>query len=51
MYFLEKVKTALQNPENHKALLKDPVGAQYRTMALVSLETLDMIFVNQNSQT
>ena len=26
MYFLEKVKTALQNLENHKVLLKDPVG-------------------------
>ena len=26
MYFLEKVKTALQNLENHKVLLEDPVG-------------------------
>ena len=26
MYFLEKVKTALQNVENDKVLLKDHVG-------------------------
>ena len=26
MSFLEKVKTALQNPETHMVLLKDPVG-------------------------
>ena len=26
MYFLEKVKTAMQNLDNHKVLLKDPVG-------------------------
>ena len=26
MYFLEKVKTALQNLENYKVLLKEPVG-------------------------
>ena len=26
MYFLERVKTALQNLENQKVLLKDPVG-------------------------
>ena len=30
--FLENVKTALQNPNIHKVLLKDPVGAQWRTM-------------------
>ena len=27
MYFVEKVKTALQNLENHKVLLKGPVGS------------------------
>ena len=26
MYFLDKVKTPLQTPENHKVHLKDPVG-------------------------
>ena len=26
MYFLEKVKTTLQNLKNHNVLLKDPVG-------------------------
>ena len=26
MYFLEKVKTALKNLENHKVLSKEPVG-------------------------
>ena len=31
--FLGMVKTALQNPENHKVLLKDPEGAQLMTMA------------------
>ena len=30
MYFLEKVKTALQNLKNHKVLLKDPVGPNER---------------------
>ena len=48
MYFLEKVKTALQNLENPKVLLKDPVGPNegpWLVMlgaALVSLESLDM---------
>ena len=52
MYFLEKVNTALQNLENHKVLLKDPLGPNegpWLVMALlgeaiVSLQSLDMIF-------
>ena len=51
MYFLEKVKTALQKLENHKVLLKDPMKDHGRSWtllgsALVSLdlESLDMIF-------
>ena len=27
MYFVEKVKTALQNLESHKVLVKNPVGS------------------------
>ena len=49
---IEKVKTGLQNPENHKVRLKEPVGPNegpWLVMdpvgaALVSLEYLDMIF-------
>ena len=52
MYFLEKVKTALQNLENPKVLLKDPVGPMKDHgwswtlfgAPLVSQEYLDMIF-------
>ena len=52
MYFLEKVNTALQNLENHKVLLKDPVrpneGHDWSWTllgaALVSFESLDVIF-------
>ena len=31
MYFLEKINTALQNLENLKVLLKDPVGSNEGT--------------------
>ena len=51
MYFIEKVKMALQNLENHKVLLKDPVRPNEGPWlvidpveaAVVSLESLDMI--------
>ena len=52
MNIFEKVKTALQNLENHKVLLKDPVGPNEGPWlfmdpvgaTLVSQESLDMIF-------
>ena len=53
MYFLEKVKTALQNLENPEVLLKDPVGPNegpWLFMDPVSLQSLDMIIDIQNAK-